>query len=69
MNVGDEVHLVTREGALQAGATGSVAGVFRHDRGDLVLVRFGSATRLVHATSVVVAKAERPQGEEGPFAV
>ena len=52
MTVGDAVELTAREGELECGVTGVVIGVFSHSSGDLVVVRFGKATRVVHAASL-----------------
>lgn len=50
---GDAVRLTASEGELGAGATGVVLQWFPHAEGDLVVVRFGKATRVVHSTSIV----------------
>jgi hypothetical protein len=52
LKTGDAVRLTVSEGAFRAGATGIVLRWFEHGQGDLVVVRFDKATRVVHATSI-----------------
>ena len=63
LKVGDAVRLTASEGALRAGLSGVVLGWFEHSQGDLVTVRFGKATRVVHSTSIEQIDRNGPGGE------
>ena len=56
---GDAVRLTANEGALSAGAIGVVLQWFPHAEGDLVVVRFGKATRVVHSRSIAEVDPDR----------
>ena len=61
---GDSVRLTVSEGAFSAGATGVVLQWFPHAEGDLVVVRFGKATRVVHSTSIAEVEQNRAGATE-----
>jgi hypothetical protein len=54
--------LTASEGALSAGTTDLVLQWFPHAEGDLVVVRFGKATRVAPSTSIAEVEQARSYG-------